>query len=443
MRDAFSGLTTRGQSFIAAGLACMVCAFVLEKPDLLAVGLFLVVLSVGAALAVGRSRYRLGCTRIVDPARLEAGRPGRVVLRLQNVSRLPTGLLLVEDTLPYTLGARPRFILQRVEGNGLRDVSYAVRSDVRGRYRIGPLTVRIADPLGLCEVTRAFRATDTLTVTPQVWTLPPTPVGAAFSGAHEGSARSIAAHGEDDVATREYRDGDDLRRIHWRSTAHRGEMMVRREEAPWRAGAVVFLDNRDHVHHGDGPGSSFEYACSAVASVGMQLMRAGFSVRLGPGVRSASGVQQDTTSMELLDALAVATPERRARLLAGPAALDRDGMVVAVLGEISVDDASELVRSAPSSRGNIAVLLESTTWRAASPAERAEASARTTAAAGVLQAGGWRVLVIAHGTALASIWPYINVSGSRAAPLASMPGVGGRAVAQPGGSPEPIMRTGS
>ncbi len=47
-------------------------------------------------------------------------------------------------------------------------MAYTVRADVRGRYEVGPLVVRLTDPFGLCELTRSFPSVDQLTVIPQV-----------------------------------------------------------------------------------------------------------------------------------------------------------------------------------------------------------------------------------------------------------------------------------
>jgi uncharacterized protein (DUF58 family) len=139
---------------------------VLGQRDLLRVGVFLLVLPLVAVAVVARTRYRLACTRRLDPARVEAGANATVRLHLENVSRLPSGVLLMEDALPYALGGRPRFVLDKVEPQGARDVSYPVRSDVRGRYPVGPLSVRMTDPFGLCELQRSFASSDDLVVTP-------------------------------------------------------------------------------------------------------------------------------------------------------------------------------------------------------------------------------------------------------------------------------------
>ena len=119
-----------------------------------------------AAAYVGQTRYRLSCTRSLEPGRVPVGSSARVMLRCQNLSRLPTGTLLLEDRLPYALGSRPRLVLERLGGQQASTVAYTVRAEVRGRYEIGPLVVRLTDPFGLCELTRSFTAVDPLTVVP-------------------------------------------------------------------------------------------------------------------------------------------------------------------------------------------------------------------------------------------------------------------------------------
>ena len=301
VRGALGGLTLRGRGLLAAGVAAAVCAVVLGQRDLMRVAVLLLALPLVAAVVVSRTRYRVASERRVEPLRVSAGQPARVKLRLENVSRLPTGLLLLEDDVPYVLGSRPRFVVDRVEPRGVREISYAVRSDVRGVFSIGPLTVRLTDPFGLCELSRAFTSRARFVVTPHVSQLPAVPLGGEWSGSGDSRSKSIAAAGDDDIATREYRHGDDLRRVHWRSTARLGELMVRREEQPWQSRATVLLDTRKVAHLGDGPASSFEWAVSAAASAAVHLFRRGYAVRLvtdtgavvGGGADHRAGVRDE------------------------------------------------------------------------------------------------------------------------------------------------------
>jgi 4-hydroxybenzoate polyprenyltransferase len=90
VRTALAGLTTRGRSFLAAGIAAAICAYVLGQSDLLRVGLLLAALPLVCALFLYRTRYRVAGSRRLSPARVPAGSEARVHLRMDNVSRLPT-----------------------------------------------------------------------------------------------------------------------------------------------------------------------------------------------------------------------------------------------------------------------------------------------------------------------------------------------------------------
>ena len=106
VRDALQGLTTRGRSFLAAGDRAFWSRPLVARPDdLLRIAVLLLALPLVSALVVARTRYRLSSERRARVA-ARRGRPGRaqVTLRLENISRLPTGLLLVEDRVPYVLG---------------------------------------------------------------------------------------------------------------------------------------------------------------------------------------------------------------------------------------------------------------------------------------------------------------------------------------------------
>jgi uncharacterized protein (DUF58 family) len=415
MRQALHGLTTRGRCFLGAGIAAALCALVFGQRDLLRVATLVLALPLVSAVVVSRTRYRIASSRRLEPARAPVGSDARVVLRLENVSRLPTGLLLLEDRIPYVLGARPRFVLDRVEPRGTRDVTYSLRSEARGRFSLGPLSIRLTDPFGMCELVRSFTNTDAFVVTPVVERLPALPLGGDWAGSGESKARSIASAGEDDVVTREYRRGDDLRRIHWRSTAHRGELMVRREEQPWESRGLLLLDTRVQAHRGDGPASSFEVAVSAAASLGVHLGRSGFSLDLvtdgGRRITSGSADLGEAQEDSLLDALAVVEMStNRSLQLAGPVLRAAgEGLTVAVLGALTVEEAAELVRYRHGAGSVLAVALDVDTWRTAAARERAPLADPADPVA-VLRGAGWRVVTLVAGQRLADVWPFVASS---------------------------------
>lgn len=405
LRTFSAGLTTRGRAFLSAGLACAACAILLGYGPLLRVAILLIALPLAAAGMTSASRYRIACRRSLEPARVSVGSPARVHLRLDNASRLPSTPLLVEDQVPYTLGSRPRFILRRIEPGGSRRVAYRVRSDSRGRYALGPLTLRSADPLGLFELTRSFSAQHTLTVAPKVEQLPAITLGTVWAGHGDGHAAHAAAAGEDDVGVREYRYGDELRRIHWRATAHHGEMMVRREEQTWHSRCTILLDNRSGAHRGAGPTASVEWAVSAAASSAIHLLHNGYTVHLTTG--NGGGSVLTDTEDAVLDTLAVLKPVHSVALSLSQAAADDagDSLIIAFLGTLSGTDAADLARGKPATASGVAFILDTQTWAGGPQVAAAPGfgdDQRHNAA--LLEAGGWQVVTARAGDRFPDLW---------------------------------------
>jgi uncharacterized protein (DUF58 family) len=432
-RTALGGLTTRGRSFVAAGVAAGVCSYVLGQADLLRVGLLLAVLPLVCVAVLYRTRYRVAGSRRLTPSRVPAMAEARVHLRVDNVSRIPTGLLMLQDRVPYVLGPRPRFVLDRVEPGGHREVSYRVRSDLRGRYPLGPLQLRLTDPFGMCELTRSFNAHDTLTVVPRVEPLPAVRLAGESSGYGESRTRALAFAGDDDVIPRGYRHGDDLRRVHWRSTAKYGELMVRREEQPNRARCTVLLDTRQVGYFGSGPDSAFEWAVSGAASVCTHLLERGFAVRLltdtgstvpGPdGGGGGFGFTADSSDMAgvLLDTLAVVEHSDGEELSAAYEVLrsGTEGLLVAFLGDLDQHDAASIGRMRQQAGGAVAFVLDSDDWltreaagsglgrpapAAVPPGAEPEEQDGTEAAVRILREWGWTVVEVRAGDPLPELW---------------------------------------
>ncbi len=416
----FSRLTTRGRAVLAAGLTAAASAVVLGQQDLLRVGVLLAVVPVLTVVVLGRARYRLACSRTISPVRVEVGRAAQVVLEIANVSSTRCGMVLAEEQVPYTVGSRPRFVLPGLEPGERRAVSYPVRSDVRGKFAIGPLSLTLTDPFGMGEHRRSFTARDELVVIPRVVALPPIVLSGDWTGSGDTRPRAVAASGEDDVTTREYRQGDDLRRVHWRSTARRGELMVRREEQPWQSRATLLLDRRRAAHRGEGPSSSFEWAVSAIASVAVHLAQRGFAVRLVDGTPGQENVANpwaheltalgEASSSQVLDALACVTPAGAVELqraVHGAARASTGGLLVAALGELTGDDTSLLAGLHQPSTSCVALLAD-TTSHVGERTRRAELERRMQAQSEQLRAAGWDVVLARPAEPLDHTWRRIG-----------------------------------
>ncbi|MGL4832736.1 MAG: DUF58 domain-containing protein, partial [Propionibacteriaceae bacterium] len=158
---------------------------------------------------------------------------------------------------------------------------YQLRANQRGRSNVGPVSVETRDPFGMVRLLRQQHSGETsLAVTPVISRLSGTVLGAINGADGEATPQRISSSGEDDVLVREYRHGDDMRRVHWRSSAKLGELMVRREERAGGPSATILLDSRQSAHAGQGPDSSFEWSVNAAASIAMLLLEYGYHVCL-------------------------------------------------------------------------------------------------------------------------------------------------------------------
>jgi uncharacterized protein (DUF58 family) len=397
MRGLLGSLTIRGRWFLAAGGAAVVGGLATGEPDLVLVGALLLVLPVSALSARG-SRSRLSCSRRLNSPRVPAGQPVVVTARVDNFSQLRTEVLVAEEVIPAALGRGPRFALDPVDPGGHRELTYQIPSPARGKFTVGPLRIRVTDAFGLVKISRSLAAESTLVVTPAIAPLPR--AMSAGSWPSEGGTRTMAPTGQDDAAPRAYQDRDGLRRVHWRSTARYGKLMVRREERQQRGpsdSASLLLDTRRCAHAGSGSASSFEVAVSAAASIGVHMADLGVRARLC--TETGEAALPETSFESVLDMLAVISPSPEVSLRRGTSALARGrGPLIAVAGRLAAADAGELAAARRGTAPAMALLLAVSGWAS-------DAIDRDTArSAEILSAAGWRVAVMTASTQLAAAW---------------------------------------
>ncbi|ANY05096.1 DUF58 domain-containing protein [Pseudonocardia sp. HH130630-07] len=402
-RERRAGLTVRGRCLLAGGLAMVVSAVVLDERDLVRIGAFVVLLPLLALLLALRSRRTLQVERSLEPVRIEAGGSGTAVLRIAGGALL--GALRIADHVPDAAGPSDRypsrFTVHRLGRRGAR-VGYPLRPQVRGAYRIGPLRGRGTDPLGLAEFRHDLLPADRWLVLPRVTPLtgrPPLAATAAGRGAEGGSR---PGPGTPDVLIRPYLQGDEMRRVHWRSSARRDELMVRLDDRPDPTGVTLLLDRRDAAHRGHGAGSSLEWAVEFTASVAVHLLRRGENVALvdESGEPLDDGVPSPTAEEDQvpqrLEALAVLRPSATAGFDGGGSGSTTSDGVLAVLGALDPDDVTALVAAWP--RGGHAVVLDVDDWGSGTAAGRAAAGAAA------LGRAGWRTTVVRAGTSVHGAW---------------------------------------
>jgi uncharacterized protein (DUF58 family) len=219
--------------------------------------------------------------------------------------------------------------------------------------------------------------------------------------------------GEEFYTLREYEHGDDLRKVHWASTAKRGRYMIRQEETPWHTRATIVIDDRRWAHDRFGDSSSFERAVEAAASVLSLYQGAGYGFRL-VGVHSAvlssgRGVGQMHQS---LDHLAMLRPrgdsEDENLLLQRLSEIESRGVAEATLvmigGTIPVAAVIGLARLKRLFRQVIVVSFPGHRFGSDSTKARWDGESQTVEISKQLSRSGVRTVVLGPGEPLAPAW---------------------------------------
>ncbi len=417
-------VTRRGACLLVGAVALWAVGRFLGVAELYVVAAATAALVAVGALAVRLSTSTISVRRRVAPARIPGGGQGEVTVELRNDARVPAAVLLVEDTCHHVLSDPPRFVVTGLGAGRATSVRYALQGAARGRYVIGPLRVRVRDPFGVAQRIRRYRGTDDVVVYPRIEPLggpasPGTPRGSGSS-----DTRRLFNTGDEFYTMREYVLGDDLRQVHWPSTARRQTLMVRQQEQPWQAEATVFCDTRLVAHRDVGPSSSLEKAVSVAASLVWHLADEGFRLRLVTETDIRPDLTRRTQPWELLlDRLAELAPSRAASL--APAlqrlrAAGGEGLLAAVVAPPPGDepvarhpDVRALLATGRAYGGRVALVVD--------PGRQARD--RATDLAGVLRAAGWRATTISPSQPLAERWR--PLTGTRGRALAFEPGAAG------------------
>jgi uncharacterized protein (DUF58 family) len=396
MRD----LTLRGRCFLAAGAAAVACGIAIGERDFVRIGLLAALVPVLAWLFLRRTERNVSLRRSVSDLQVEVGDVSQVELQIANAGR-PTGVLLLEEELAPALGEHQRFVVPPLAPGRETTLRYLVRTGTRGRFPLGPMHVRVADPLGMVDLDQTLPSTASILVTPRTEPLPRISLTGRWAGAGDHRTRDLLGGGSPDVTIREYRLGDDLRRIHWPTSARVDQLMVRREEQQWQSRCTLLIDNRRSSHRGHGTDSSLETAVGAAASIIRNLVAMDFEVRLVSATDDSSshGWHQGARGASLpehLERLALLEMTRNERLSTGWVdESHHGGMVLAVVGHLGEADRNFLCRLANAGSSAYAVVLDVASWSTGGGEPPATAA---------LRRGGWKASTLTRDGKLAASW---------------------------------------
>jgi uncharacterized protein (DUF58 family) len=236
--------------------------------------------------------------------------------------------VLNQSDLPYSTGSR---ILTRIGAHQLRYFSARTFLVRRGAFQLGPTRLSSGDPFGVFTAQKIFPARDTLITLPMTFSIPtfPPPPGILPGGkAIRQRSYDVTPHAAE---VREYIPGDPMKRIHWPSTAHRGQFIVKEFEQDPQADIWLFVDASSSVHVRSNepvhitqdenpwmrrtkiplPKDTFEYAVSAAASLASYFLMDRRSVGLASAANKftiVSGERGERQLNKIMETLAFLQP---------------------------------------------------------------------------------------------------------------------------------------
>ena len=269
-------LTRRGWALTVGGLLLAVAGRLLGLLELYVLAAGCWGLMAMALVFLATHPAEVSARRTLAPHRVQAGDESRVELTVANRGRRSTPVVELRD--PVDGGPRrARLLMAPLAAGAEERAQYRIPTERRGVVAVGPLEARRFDPLSLATRATIVAPESELVVYPPMEELLPLP-NAPGDDRRGGSRRAsaIGATGDDFYALRPWVVGDDLRQVHWPSTARRDELMVRQHDVPWQGRATVVLDVRARHHDDD----TFEQAVAATAGIAASSGRGGSLFRL-------------------------------------------------------------------------------------------------------------------------------------------------------------------
>jgi uncharacterized protein (DUF58 family) len=296
----------RNRAFLAfaAGL-CLFLGVVLRTASLLAFALAVLLLLATSRVSARRRLAHLDARRSLTPSAFE-DEEVRVEIALENRGRAPVFLIEILDSFGAALAEGKALLDPGPLGPGRRHrlVYRTVCSRLWGVYSVGPLALSTADPLGLFCARRLLPDLRPFDLFPRVH-----PVGGlerlgartSFAPSDATAARpgTSAAY----LGVRDFRSGDDVRRVHWPATARQGRPMIKELETDLSPYFTLFLDLGRRNRAGTGQKSTREYVVRTAASLLATAARRGDTVQLFGEDRDARVVPPGRGELHLAYAL--------------------------------------------------------------------------------------------------------------------------------------------
>ena len=323
-------MTQRGRVVGLSGLVALVLAVGTGYQAVALVG-FMALFLVGAAVLWTARSVRYSASRSLSHLRVEQNEVALSVLEITNTSTRASSPAIGRETVG---SGSVELHVPRLAAGASIALEYAVPTDRRGVQKVGPIAFVIRDPYGLCEKSREVAGHVQVLVRPQthlVYLPSRGRIRALDAGEADRSVEgSLTFH-----ALREYVPGDDRRRIHWRTSARTGTLMVKQHIDMTRPEVLIAIDVNVE------PGDAFEELIEFAASLAVCAIRVGHPVRMitsGGAEELFDGRDAEIAALDTLTVISASSEQSESTWLATSAA--RSGGSTAVVCSVDPEIAA-------------------------------------------------------------------------------------------------------
>ena len=276
-----------GWSILGLGIGAMYLATIAHWRELAVIAAACLLLVLFAApFLLGRTNVDVDLR--LEPERVAAGESVAAGVVVKNIA----SSRLIPTTLEVPVGGSVhRYGISSLAAGAQHEESFMIRTEHRGVIRVGPATTRRGDPIGIFSRDVVWTPVREVLVRPPM--VPLESLGAGLLRDLEGVSTDAVSHSDLAFhALREYVPGDDLRHIHWRSSAKvmastgESSLLVRQYLDTRRSHAAIVVDD---VAASWADPDDFESAMSVAASIAVRAVLDEFEVSFVCGETASTG----------------------------------------------------------------------------------------------------------------------------------------------------------
>lgn len=274
-------LTRAGRITLVIGTCTILAGRILGLLEVTLLGVTALTTVAVAAMWLRVQQAHVKVERTITPRSIPQGEMAQVRVMVANARSRRSTIATLTDPLYWHdhQGDLPMASLTvaPLRGNAQTESQYAVEGTRRGILTVGPMRITQTDPFGLVSTSRSGPPAAHIIVVPRFATVsPPSFGGGDESHGSELRGQRIATSGHEFASLRDYVRGDDLRRVHWATTARRDQLTVRNDDQPFQTRTTIVLDVAMAAHDN----ASFEAMVSAAASIAAACITRGDETRL-------------------------------------------------------------------------------------------------------------------------------------------------------------------